>query len=239
MPPTIILTRPERQALEFSEALQAAHGTSLPILISPLMQIVSVTPPEPIGPVNHVIFTSANAVPEARRLGVDPSAVAWCVGDQTSRVAAASGFPVENAGGNSDDLVETIIAARPQGPIVHLHGTHVTGGVASRLTAAGLACSEAVVYDQVACPANAELRTLLDQTSPAIVPLFSARSARLFADSAPMHAPIVAVAISEAVADVAKEIPNADVILANFPDKTAMIAATLLAVAQHCGRKTP
>ncbi len=239
MAPTIIITRPERQSRAFANALEAAHGASLPILIAPLMRIDPVAPATPIGPARHVIFTSANAVAQVARLGIDMDATAWCVGDQTAEAAEHAGFELTSAKGNSADLIAQIIAARPIGPMIHLRGAHTTGGVAETLRGAGLDCSETVVYAQSSCPPSPKLRAALADDTPVIAPLFSPRSARLFAESLPIRAPITVVAISDAVAQAANQIRSIDVILSNFPDKTAMIAATLRAFTGQCGRKTP
>ncbi len=227
MAPCIIITRPLPQAREFAGALQDASQHPLPILIAPLMQIDPVSPSGSLGLARHLIFTSANAVAQIHRLGVDPSATAWCVGNQTAKAAQDAGFQIMNAEGNSDDLVAQVIAARPDGPMLHLHGAHTTGDVADRLRAAGLSCSASVVYRQTTRKADAALRNCLAGSAPVILPLFSARSARLLAESAPIRAPVTVVAISKAVAQAAETIPSIDVILSNFPDKAGMIAATL------------
>lgn len=239
MAPTIIITRPERQAQVFANALETAHCAPLPILIAPLMRIDPVTPAKPIEPTKHVIFTSANAVAQVARLGIAPRATAWCVGDQTTDAAAAAGFELANAKGNSADLIAQIIAARPDGPLIHLRGAHTTGAIAETLRRAGLACTETVVYAQESCPPSPKLLAALAGDAPVIAPLFSPRSVKLFAESLLVRAPVTVVAISEAVAQAANQIPSIDVILSNFPDKTAMIAATLRAFTGESGRKTP
>ncbi len=238
MQPTIVLTRPQSQAEVFAADLTAAHGAPLPILIAPLMAIEAVAKVAPFAPPDHVIFTSANAVKEVDRLAIPRGAIAWCVGDQTSAAAAAAGFEVENAHGDSADLVARMIAAQPTGQILHLHGAHTTGHVAENLAAAGLPCDARVVYRQLAQPASAELRMAFQGNTPLIVPVFSPRSAKLLAQVGPIDAPFTAVAISETVAQTARALLPADVIVANFPDKAAMILATLTALRSAGRRKT-
>ena len=185
MSPTIIITRPERQAQAFAQDLQRKNGGPLPVLIAPLMQIDPLIPDQPIGAPDHVIFTSINAVAQAEWLGLPKTAIAWCVGDQTTEAAKDVGFAVQNAQGDSKSLIAKILSARPNGEIVHVHGAHVTGQVAQTLTKAGLPCDAIVAYDQSPRPASPALIDQLSGDAPLIAPLFSPRSARLLAESAP------------------------------------------------------
>lgn len=237
MQPTIVLTRPKAQSAAFADALVAARGVALPILIAPLMRIDPVTPPD-FGKPDHIIFTSVNGVDQAKELGVPISTTAWCVGDQTAQAAACYGFEVHNAKGNSDDLVTLMTAAKPRGQIVHFHGAHVAGRIAERLTDAGLTCEGRVVYAQVDENPPDALRAAFDQTAHLIVPVFSPRSAKLLAQTLPHHAPISLIAISAGVAEVCKMIPSVEVVTSEFPDKKSMIAATLDVFAALCLRKT-
>ncbi|MEL6641043.1 MAG: uroporphyrinogen-III synthase [Pseudomonadota bacterium] len=239
VPPTIIITRPRAQAKAFADALEQAYGGSLPLLIAPLMEIEHVASNEPIGTPDHLIFTSANAVGPSLALGVPMSATAWCVGDQTAALAQQAGFAIKNARGDSQSLITKILSDPPAGRFLHLHGAHVTGQIAQALSNKGVTCDTRVVYDQVARPATPALIDQLAGTAPLIIPIFSPRSARLLAESAPIRAPMTVVAISDSVASAFADIPGVDVKLSNFPDKTAMIAATLRAFGTVCGRKTP
>jgi uroporphyrinogen-III synthase len=235
--PTIVLTRPILQAEAFAADLIAAHGRPLPILVAPLMGIAQVTPDEAIGFPEHVIFTSANAVAQAGHLGIPKRATAWCVGAHTAAAAQAMGFETRTAQGDSAALVDLMIAARPQGEILHLRGAHVTGRVVDALRDAGLTCAARVIYDQVALPPSDVLTSALAGSQPLIVPLFSPRSARLLAQTKPHAAPISLIAMSSTVAAAAESLSTKDVFTVNFPDKNHMIAATLQSFDALCGRK--
>lgn len=228
MQPTVVITRPKAQAESFAMALSRTHGADVPVLIAPLMQIVPVTPSD-IGDPSHVIFTSVNGVDQAVRLGISQSVTAWCVGNQTADAAAMLGFSVKNAEGNSADLVAMIIAAQPKGDIVHLRGAHAAGNIVEQLTAAGLPCQARVVYAQQDAVPTEDLIRVLGETTPLIIPVFSPRSAGLIAKTLPHRAPVTVVAISDSVATACVGLSNFDVIVANFPDKSSMIAATLSA----------
>lgn len=91
-----------------------------------------------------------------------------------------------SAGGNADDLVRLALAERPQraGGYLYLRGHHTTGKLAERLAEAGQVCREQIVYDQRALPLAAAARAAIDGGEGAVVPLFSARTAALFARSA-------------------------------------------------------
>lgn len=235
--PIIVITRPAAQAAVFASALKAANGSALQILVAPLMRIEPLTPQQ-LGDPSHVIFTSVNGVDQAQRLDVPTSAIAWCVGDQTAEAAAQLGFQVRNAQGNSADLVRLIIAASPVGEIVHLRGAHATGRIVEQLCDAGLNCSERVVYAQVDTEPPIALREVLEGITPLLIPVFSARSARLLAQLLPCNAPITVVAISWAVANAAPVLRNIDIVVAETPDKDGMISATLQAHATLSLRKT-
>ena len=227
MPPTIVITRPEPQASTFAAALRQAHGGPLDILIAPLMKIESVDFPAPLTAPDHLIFTSANAVAQAAQLKITQKPLAWCVGQQTADAAAQAGFATRVAHGNSQDLVELIVAAAPTGHFLHLRGEHATGKIAEMLTAHGIPCAEVVVYSQKQQAPPKALLTALQAGDGVIVPLFSPRSAQLLGESAKFGSNVSIVAISDAVARVASRWPVIGVITAESPDKKGMIVATL------------
>jgi uroporphyrinogen-III synthase len=93
--------------------------------------------------------------------------------------------------------------------------------VAARLAALGLPAAEAVVYDQRPQPLTPAARAWLAGARPVIVPLFSPRSAALFAaEAAGAAAPLRIAALSAAVAAAAP--PAALLAVAARPDAAAM-----------------
>lgn len=237
MQPMIVITRPKAQADSFAQDLRGVFGAELPVLIAPLMRIDPITPAD-VGQPDHVIFTSVNGVAQAGRFDLG-GATAWCVGDQTAAAASALGLTVRNAKGTSADLIAMIRAARPVGQIVHLRGAHATGNIAKALTEAGLPCRSVVVYAQVDTDPPPDLLLALKSDRPLIIPVFSPRSAELLPATRPVCAPVTLIAMSEAVARAASDVPVAEVITAKFPDKISMITATLEVYSALYPIKTP
>jgi len=229
MPPTILITRPAAQGQAFAKALESAYGGALPVLLAPLMEIVPVVPVMPIGAVDHLIFTSANAVSQSAALGLPKTATAWCVGDKTGDAARAAGYTTKVAGGDGDALVDLLIREHPEGRLVHLHGAHVAGALVAELRDAGLWCEGVVVYDQPILPPSEQLLGALRGSAPLVVPLFSPRSARLLAETGEICAPLTLISISAAAAEAANSIPNQRMIVADSLGRAALIDATLAA----------
>ena len=95
----------------------------------------------------------------------------------------------------------------------------------ARLQAAGLRATGAVIYDQRPCPLTDAARSLLDGQGPVLVPLFSPRTAALFAETAPHRAALWVAALSPAVASALGNLPVARLATASRPDAAAMLAA--------------
>ncbi len=219
-PPRVILTRPAVQARRFAAALRRAVP-GLRIMIAPLMEEVLLHPvPELAG--RGVILTSETGVRAAVRL--IPSGgrgAAWCVGPRTAAAARRAGFAAQAVGGDADALVAAL--ARPGPPLVHLRGEEARGDVARRLTAAGRATDEVVVYRQEARSLTPRARAVLGGPGPVIVPLFSPRSAALFRAAVP--APGAGVTLAAFSPAVAAELPPGPrVLLTPRPEGPAMIA---------------
>lgn len=189
--PILLLTRPHAASSSFATMVQ--HDVE--IVISPLIDIIPVGEAPTLAAGAGAIFTSRNGIVMT---GNDRSA--WCVGQRTTLAAQSKGWHATYAGGTASDLVATLIATPPVQPLVHLRGTHSRGDVAERLQKAGLPVTETVVYDQVALPLSDEARAALDGEVPVIVPLFSPRSAALFASRPPGRARVVLIAMSADVA---------------------------------------
>jgi uroporphyrinogen-III synthase len=157
---------------------------------------------------------------------------AWCVGARTAEAAHAIGLDARSADGDADALVAQIIAEQPQGLLVHLCGTHSRGEVAGRLNAAGLQAEAQPIYDQTALGAHPDLAAALGHSGPIIVPLFSPRSATLFAAAA-KGADVIPVALSPAVrAALPRELAEKAGV-ADSPDAPAMIRAVAAMISRH------
>jgi uroporphyrinogen-III synthase len=190
--PTLLLTRPRAASEQFAQGLSGAK-----VVIAPLMEIVSTGADVAINGAEGVIFTSQNAVGFAP----DTPLPAYCVGPRTAQVATDAGFDVRVTCSDAEALVQTLQENPPNAPLVHIHGKHTRGDIAARLTANGLPTFGIAAYDQTALPADASFSAALTQT-PLIVPLFSPRSARLFAQAAlDLSNPPQIIALSQAVAE--------------------------------------
>jgi uroporphyrinogen-III synthase len=119
--------------------------------------------------------------------------------------------------------VQRLKALRPDAPLLHLRGRHARGDIAGQLGAAGLPVREQIVYDQKSLPLSDAALACLKGPAPVIVPLFSPRSARLFAGAYP--GPVAAVAaISHAVADALPDGFARYVAVAEAPNGEAMLS---------------
>lgn len=222
--PTLLLTRPEAQSRRFAAQFTVRFGKNWPIVIAPLQEIVALGAVVPEA--RELIFTSENAVAPLVALSPSAGRRAWCVGARTARVAAQAGFSVVCTGGNAQALVAEILAARPVGPLLHARGRHVASSVADTLNSAGIETFEVRVYDQIAQPMPANGAALLRGTVPVLAPVFSPRSAQLFAEAAAgASAQLMIAAISAAAAKPCRALRPAGLEIAAQPDANGVLAA--------------
>jgi uroporphyrinogen-III synthase len=222
----VLLTRPEAQSQAFAADLVAGFGDRVRPVVSPLMAVEFLSPRLPEGEFAGVIFTSAAGVEAAVRLGAVLPKQAWCVGEKTAERARAAGFRAISADGDADALVAAILTDRPGGRLVRLRGQETRGEVADRLNSAGIETESVVVYRQRPLDLTVEAVELLRQPGVVVVPLFSPRSAALFAKALPddLVASLRLVAMSKAVSGSA--LPQHEAMLvAERPDAAAMAEA--------------
>jgi uroporphyrinogen-III synthase len=235
-PVPVLLTRPEAEGLGFRTALSRRFGAVVRPVVAPLLQLEPLDPHLPEGRFSGVIFTSAAGVSAVAGIRQALPDLAWCVGAKTALRAAEAGFRARSADGDADALVRAILADRPAGRLLHLRGEDTRGEVAERLNSAGIETESVVVYRQVPQPLSAEGRALLGSRGAVIVPLFSPRSAALFAKAAEgAVAALHLVALSGAVARVARAIPHRSLHQADRPDAGAMLEA----IARALGDASP
>lgn len=202
----VLLTRPEADSRRFAATLPG-----LPVVISPVLRIVAVAHDAArLAAAPGLVFTSAHAVAAA---GAGRGRLALCVGPRTAALARAAGFRVEEGKTGEARGLLPLIAASPV-PLIHPHGRHL----ARDLPVEGM-----VVYDQLPQDLSDPALRLLAGGVPAILPLFSPRSARLLAKAvgqAP-KAPVWLVAISES-ARAEWVLPAARSVVAARPDAEGM-----------------
>jgi len=225
MTPTLIVTRPDPQGAAFAAAVQRAWGGDLHVILSPLLQILSVPVAHDLSDLSGVIFTSFNGVAQAERLRLRTDIPAFCVGDRTAEAARDLGFETITSPGDAAQLTALIMSKRPIGHLAHIRGRHARGNIAPTLARAGIPCRDIIAYDQQVLPLTAQAQTALAGQNPVVVPLFSPRTGAIFAQSRPFEAPLHVVAISGAV--LPPGLPAQTTQVAATPDGSAMIAATL------------
>ena len=147
------------------------------------------------------------------------------MGDRTAQVAQAAGFDATSAQGDAESLITLILASGDQGPFLHLRGREARGDIAPRLTAQGRPAHAAIVYAQDPLPLSPEAREALSARAPVVLPLFSPRSAALFAAQGPFAAPLWIVAISAATARAVETLSSQRLMIAERPDGAAMLDA--------------
>jgi uroporphyrinogen-III synthase len=229
--PTLLLTRPEAASRRFAGLFRVRFGDDWPVVISPLTVITFRDGPLPGEAPQAVVFTSEAGV--AAWVRVSPARpAAWCVGPRTAAAAQAAGFVVKAGPGDANGLAREIADADVAGPVLHIHGTEVSGDITGALQARGLMAREIVLYDQVSVPLAVEALTLLAGKDPLLLPLFSPASARRAAAAMPPgHAPLLIAAISPAVADAAAVMRPVRLGTAARPNAEAMLDALSCLVA--------
>lgn len=225
-PLTLLLTRPAPDAARFADQIRAHLGAvpALQIVIAPLMQIVA--RPVALPAAQALIFTSHNAI--APYVAQAPAAGrrAYCVGMRTAQAARAAGFDVVEGPGDAAALLALIRRNHRGGRLLHPRGAEVAVPVADLLNQAGIETVEVVIYDQAPMPLSPEAQALLQGSGPVIVPLFSPRSARLFAQAAATAtASLWIAALSPAVAAGLGTLPVAQLAIASAPNATALLQA--------------
>lgn len=221
----VLLTRPRAQGEAFARQLTLRFGTRVRPVIAPLMAPDYLSPPIPPGPFAAVVFTSAHGVEGALRLGLQLPPLAWCVGRSTAAAATAAGLTARSADGSADDLVAAIEQDPPNGRLLYIRGVDTSGDIASTLNSKDIPTVSLQVYLQKPIPFSGESLLLLRNPTPLIVPLFSPRSARLFRQALPPDAlaDLRIVAMSEAVATAAADIPRTAMVIAGNPDAPGML----------------
>ena len=231
MAPTLLLTRPTEASDRFAAQVRACLGDAIKVVVAPLIAPRFLDPDLPqvilSGRARGLLFTSETGVAGFARISADRSLPAYCVGTRTAQAATEAGFRACALGGDADRMVAALQAMAPAAPLVHARGVDARGDLAARLTASGLPTQEIVVYDQREQPLSAFALALLAGSAPVVVPLFSPRTAALFAAVATgARAPLHLAAISAAAAEPLKGM-GAALRIAAEPTAESMLAAVL------------
>ncbi|MEZ5753456.1 MAG: uroporphyrinogen-III synthase [Paracoccaceae bacterium] len=227
-PIRILLTRPSAQSHRFAAELAARFGAALDPVISPLMSTRMLDVEWPHADYSALILTSetgAAAAGQLRQGGRSLPMRAICVGDRTAASAQSAGFTAESAAGDAEALLARILASNDPGPFLHLRGSDARGDIVPRLVAKGRPAQAAIVYEQIPQDLNSQARSLLQGTTPLVVPVFSPRSADLLARNGPFTAPLWIAAISSAAAARAEQMLPQRLEIAVTPDAPGMLDA--------------
>jgi len=216
------MTRPRAASERFAAQLPTRIKSRVQVLYSPILEIKSLPVQVESSGVRGLIFTSANAVNAAVSLGLARDLPAFCVGPATTGTAKGLGWKAQMVGATAEELVAYLLKHRPESPLLHLRGEYSRGNVAERLTESGLTVWEQTVYQQRLLPLTAEASAAADGKTPVIVPLFSPRSARQFADIWAGSAPLWLAAISEATAEPLYSLGYARLKIAKEPNPKKM-----------------
>jgi uroporphyrinogen-III synthase len=225
-PPTLLLTRPRRQSERFLSGCRAQAGFEFPVEIAPVIDIQATEAKPDLTQYAGVVLTSENALINVPVTG-GRGKTAFCVGDATRAAAERMGFRSFSARGDSEALINLIVARRPRTPLLHMRGAHTRGDISKRLTAAGVKTDQIVVYRQIPMELKREVIARLQQTDRFVAPLFSPRSAAVLA-AAIRQTSLVPdiVAISQSAAD-SWDAASRTITVANRPDGRAMTEAVV------------
>jgi uroporphyrinogen-III synthase len=226
-PPTVLITRPEPQAGRLAQSLSAQGVRTV---VSPLMRVGYPAVELPEGAFAAVILTSEAGALAARRLRGQVPDLAYCVGKRTADQARAGGFTVKATAATAEDLLAHLTDA--PGPLLYLRGREVSSDLAAVLAARGQEASSVVIYAQNAAPLSGEAVDVLRRQGRVIVPLYSARSARLFVAQVPedANASLQVCAIAAPVVSALPAAWQSRATVAAHPDGHAMMAAILRAI---------
>lgn len=225
--PPLLLTRPADRAGAFLEAL-ARHLPAQPeAIVAPLLEIRPLPLPDALrarlARYRGLILTSAQA---AALLPDDPALprAAHVVGAATARAARRAGRDVRTEALTAEELLARLVERGEPGPLLHLRGRETRLDFATALSGAGTPTDAAIVYDQLALSLSPRARQALATEPALVVPLFSPRTAELFAgEAAEAAAALHVVAMSPAVAEAVAALPVARLVVAEAPAGAEMV----------------
>ena len=224
--PTLLLTRPQKDAQAFAQEV-LSHQPAAQILISPVLTITPIGTLPDLSAYAAVVFTSRHAVACFAHAHIPKKMTCFAVGEATAEAAKKLGFSVINSARAAQDLILLVQKTGAAGPLIHPHGQHARGQIATTLTKKGIPCAECVIYDQIETPLSIQARALLTQPQALLVPVFSPRSARLLQRYGPLPNGSEIIAISQTVAACFSTQPHIKTTVACHPNRGAMLKAVL------------
>jgi uroporphyrinogen-III synthase len=228
----VLITRPHPDANELATRLHTLGHTTL---IEPLIEIVTrAGPPLDLSGIQALLFTSANGARAAALRTTERAIPILAVGPATAATARELGFVdiSESKGEGVEGLAQHARATLPptKGALLHPTGTVTAGDLQASLQSAGFVVRKEVVYEaRAAGVLSGALTAELGARSIAASMFFSPRTASLFAalvataELAPACRGIVALALSEAVANALAPLVFRRLLVAAKPVTDAML----------------
>lgn len=235
--PVLLVTRPEPDATDTAHQLEAL---GLDTIRAPMLVMKPLETALPAaGELGALVLTSANAIRalEARgQLDAYLDLPVFTVGDRTAEAASEAGFArVESAAGTVDDLAALLTRAAPDGPVLYPAAYHLSADLAGELAPHGIDVRTVRIYDML--PAHdlpEDVQTRIAAGTLVGVVFYSRRTAETFChlvNSAGLtdkaRRDIMALCLSENVAEVLVEAGFVRIALADHPSAEAMVALAL------------
>ena len=219
---SIAITRAAPENAQTAARIQALGAIPL---LAPLLDIELKPFDTDLTNVQALLFTSSNGVHAFCRQSSVRGVPVLAVGDATAQAARGLGFAhVGSADGDVAALAALAIETLDPrgGKLVHLGGAHVAGDLGAALGKAGFQVERRIGY---AAQAVKTLPTAFSE--PLDVVLFhSARAAHIFVGLGAAHGgELIAVCLSDAVAEAARKTAWKQLIVAAAPREDALLAA--------------
>jgi uroporphyrinogen-III synthase len=235
----LLLTRPLAQSQRFAQAA-AQRFPALGQIISPLLVPRFLPQDTPLPDSAAVIFTSETGVEAAMRLGAGiwgaGGQTAYCVGAQTAQAATAAGFHAIAAKADWRALASVIVQQHQSGQLLLLCAAEAPSLLQDDLRQHGKDVHRIDVYAQDPAKLSVSALAALNSDSHVIAPLFSPRSAQIFAAAAKgCSARVLVAAFSENVAAALQAAPfeAAMIEIADRPNSAAMLDAIAKLLERH------
>ncbi len=223
---TLVLTRPALSASQMLTQIETDLGYKVPVVLSPILNIVPTGDWPDLSGIDVVIVTSVHAIQgslQGKRV--------FCVGTRTAEAVTQAGGEVRHCALDAAALLAWMDTQPDLGVVLYLRGSHVATDFPAALSHRSVNARSAQTYRQEDLPLTNAARHVLEGERPAILPLFSPRSARLVGQAVATIGPDVhVIAISDAVAEVWRSETGGSSEVATEPTGSEMVHRTIAAL---------
>jgi uroporphyrinogen-III synthase len=229
----VLVTRPRPDADETAAELIALGHEPV---IAPLLEVTfDIGTPLELSDAQAILITSANGVRALASATDRRDLPIFAVGDASAAAARQYGFErTESADGNVQTLAELVVArlSPRDGQLVHVAGTVTAGDLSGKLALSGFGVRRAVLYRAEPVPDLPDVigERLRSSTLEAAI-FFSPRTAAHFCELITSGGlvehcgRIVAIALSNAVAEKLEKLAFSDILTAETPDQDSLFRA--------------